>query len=72
MTISAKRAGEGQKPAMNMVVETAGGMVYSDGIGQELTRAHLNFGYDFAKDTLELSSSRAEFGRHDTAACRAA
>lgn len=63
VTISAKRAGEGQKPAMNMVVETAGGMVYSDGIGQELTRAHLNFGYDFAKDTLELSSSRAEFGR---------
>ncbi|WP_156951551.1 YhdP family protein [Ciceribacter selenitireducens] len=63
VTISAKRAGEGQKPAMNMVVETAGGMVYSDGIGQELTRARLNFGYDFAKDTLELSSSRAEFGR---------
>ncbi|MBW8281970.1 MAG: DUF3971 domain-containing protein [Rhizobium sp.] len=62
VSISAKRAGEGQKPAVNMIAEIAGATVYSDGIAQELTRARLNFGYDFAKDTLELSSSRAEFG----------
>lgn len=62
VSISAKRAGEGQKPAVNLIAEIAGATVYSDGVGQELTRARLNFGYDFAKDTLELSSSRAEFG----------
>lgn len=62
VTISAKRAGEGRSPEMNMIVEAAGGTIYSDGIAQELTLARLNFGYDFTKDTLELSSSRAEFG----------
>lgn len=62
VSISAKRAGEGQKPSVNMIAEIAGATIYSDGIGQELTRARLNFGYDFAKDTLELSSSQAEFG----------
>ena len=62
VSISAKRAGEGRRPAVNMIANIDRGTIYSDGIAQELTRARLNFGYDFTKDTLELSSSRAEFG----------
>ncbi|MFN7011080.1 MAG: DUF3971 domain-containing protein [Allorhizobium sp.] len=62
VTISARRAAGDQAPAMTLAIETNKGTIYSDGIAQELTRARLNFGYDFKKDTLELTSSRAEFG----------
>ncbi|GEO83221.1 MULTISPECIES: DUF3971 domain-containing protein [Alphaproteobacteria] len=60
--ISAKRAVDGHAPAMNMIVESSGGTIYSDGQSQELTHARLNLGYDFKKDTLELSASKVEFG----------
>ncbi len=63
VTISARRAGgSNQAPSLTVAIESNKGTIYSDGIPQELTRARLNFGYDFKKDTLELSSSRAEFG----------
>ncbi len=61
--ISAKRAGEGRTPAMTMTLNSQAGTFYFDGNPQELTRAHLDLGYDFAKDTLEVAStSRMEFG----------
>lgn len=61
--ISAKRAGEGHTPAMSMMLNSQAGTFYFDGNPQELTRAALSFGYDFAKDTLEIApTSRVEFG----------
>ncbi|PZU85660.1 MAG: hypothetical protein DI528_11815 [Shinella sp.] len=61
--IAAKRAGEGQAPAMSLTLNSQAGTFYFDGNPQELTRAQLSFGYDFAKDTLEISpTSRMQFG----------
>lgn len=62
VTISAKRGTGTEPPAVSVIAQTEGGTVYQDGNPQELTRATLNFAYDFSKDTIEVASSRADFG----------
>ncbi|HCL67151.1 MAG TPA: hypothetical protein DIC56_20425 [Rhizobium sp.] len=62
VTVSAKRAADGQAPALKITALSERGTVYSDGIPQEMTRAKLNLLYDFTKDTIEIASSQIEFG----------
>nr|WP_299496593.1 DUF3971 domain-containing protein [uncultured Rhizobium sp.] len=62
LVLSAKRDIDGQKPEMSLAVNTRAATFYTDGQPQEITRADLNFAYDFGKDTIEIADSRAEFG----------
>jgi hypothetical protein len=62
LVLSAKRDIDGQKPQMSLAVNTRAATFYSDGQPQEITKADLNFSYDFDKDTVEIGDSRAEFG----------
>ncbi|TPP11254.1 DUF3971 domain-containing protein [Rhizobium glycinendophyticum] len=63
LLLSAKRGGASEAPALNLAVNMQGGTFYSDGQPQEITRANLNFGYDFTKNTIETADSLAQLDR---------
>lgn len=62
VTISARRGTGTEKPAVSMIAQTHDGTLWQDGNPQEVTRGTLNFAYDFSKDTIEVASSRIDFG----------
>ena len=62
VTISARRGTGTEKPAVSTIAQTHRGTFYQDGNPQEVTRGTLNFAYDFSKDTIEVASSRIDFG----------
>ncbi|WP_416796836.1 hypothetical protein [Ciceribacter azotifigens] len=62
VTISARRGTAAEKPAVSMIAQTHDGTLYQDGNPQDVTRGTLNFAYDFSKDTIEVASSRIDFG----------
>jgi hypothetical protein len=63
LLLSAKRGGTAEARALTLGVNMRGGTFYSDGQPQEITKAGLNFAYDFTKDTIEIVNSLAQFDR---------
>ena len=49
--------------ALSFGVNMQGATFYSDGQPQEITKANLNFAYDFAKDTVEIADSNAQLDK---------
>lgn len=62
LTLSAVRAADGVKPALNAALNLDPGMIYVDGDSQELTDGQLNLAYDFDKQTLEIAKSQLHLG----------
>lgn len=64
LLLSAKRDGGTEPRALTLGVNMqSGSTFYSDGQPQEITRADLNFAYDFSKDTVEIINSNAQLGK---------
>jgi AsmA-like C-terminal region len=63
LLLSARRGGPAEARALSLGVNMRGGTFYSDGQPQEITKAGLNFAYDFTKDTIEIANSLAQFDR---------
>ncbi|RKE84545.1 DUF3971 domain-containing protein [Rhizobium sp. AG855] len=63
LLLSAKRGGGGVPRALSFGVNMQGATFYSDGQPQEITKANLNFAYDFAKDTVEIADSNAQLDK---------
>lgn len=62
ISLSADRGADGRPASLAASVKAQQGQIYVDGDQQELTRADVNMAYDFAKQTIELKPSLAEFG----------
>ncbi len=63
LLLSAKRGGAAEPRVITLGVNMQDGTFYSDGQPQTITKANLNFGYDFTKDTIEIANSVAQLDR---------
>ncbi|TAU88967.1 DUF3971 domain-containing protein [Rhizobium leguminosarum] len=62
LTVSASRARDGVQPALAATISIDPGLIYADGDPQQLSGGQINLVYDFAKQTIEIARSNAQFG----------
>ncbi len=62
LAVSAVRGKGDVAPSLAATADIASGLIYVDGDEQRLSGGRVNLGYDFNKQTLEISRSQAQFG----------
>ena len=61
VTVTAVRGGEGVDPKLNASIDVQPGTLYLDRDMQDLTQANINLAYNFDRQTLEITPSKAQF-----------
>ena len=63
VTLSAVKGGVGADPKLDTSINIRPGVLYMDRDAQDLTQANINLAYNFARQTLEIAPSTAQFVR---------
>lgn len=61
VTLSAVKGGAGTDPKLDAAIAVQPGVLYMDRDPQDLTQANINLAYNFDRQTLEITPSKAQF-----------